>query len=101
MTRSLQNLIENSSFQKSHCSAITSQGQHLENTGGFFFFFNQAPFSFFQLCQTVCLPSFLLNGSLIFTEDQEIEHTSRKISKPVCSSELHIVSCKTGEYQQQ
>lgn len=83
MTRSLQSLMENSLFQKSHRDAIRSQGQHLENTRRvvfFLFFFSSKPlasFSNFIWVSVSLLPS-LPTGSLIFTE--EVEKTEKIFS---------------------
>lgn len=83
-------------ISESHCNTIRSQGRHLENIGGFFFFKASTYLVFSNFVKlSVFLPPFLLNGSLIFTQDQEIEEILKKISKPVCFSELHTVSCKT------
>lgn len=77
MTRSLQNLMENSPFQKSHCNAIRSQGQHLENTERFLFVFSfflkSSTLLVFQTLSGFLFPCFLPFqwGLLIFTEDIE------------------------------
>ena len=79
-------------ISESHCNAIRSQGQLLENIGGFFFFFKpsiQLVFSNFDKL-SVFLPPFLLNGLLIFTEDQEIEQTQKKKSQSLFAFQNYI-----------
>lgn len=56
-----KNLMENSSFQKSHCNVIRSQGRHLENIRGKQKILTKNLASFFKLCKAlyflICFPS--------------------------------------------